>query len=218
MTTPLLPDWLDRLRNLAPALLGAGGLYAAATVAFGFSPETTDVGYAPEQPIPFSHRLHAGELRIDCRYCHDTVERAAHAAIPPTATCMNCHARVRTESRHLALLRRNHAAGQPIPWIRVHDLPDHAYFDHSAHVGAGVGCVSCHGRVDRMDVVEQVEPLSMGWCLDCHRDPAPHLRPPERVTDMGWQPAEHGGRGTQDQLRHGRSARGAAQDCSACHR
>jgi hypothetical protein len=108
---------------------------------YGFSPKTTDVGYAPEQPVPYSHALHAGEMGIDCRYCHNTVESAAHAAIPPTATCVNCHAKVRARSEKLTAVRSSYATGMPVPWVRVHDLPDYVYFNHSAHVRRGVGCV-----------------------------------------------------------------------------
>ncbi len=152
---------------------------------WGSPRRATDVGYAPEQPVPYSHALHAGQLGIDCRYCHNTVETAAHAAVPPTQTCMNCHAAIRKESEKLIPVRASYATGMPIPWVRVHDLPDYVYFNHSAHVRRGVGCVSCHGRVDTMEVVYQAEPLSMGWCLDCHRNPERHLRPVEFVTEHG---------------------------------
>ena len=176
------------------------------------------MGYQPEQPVPYSHALHAGELGIDCRYCHNTVETAAKAAIPPTQTCMNCHT---TVSHRLARSCCRSARATPpacrCEWVRVHDLPDYVYFNHSAHVRRGVGCVTCHGRVDTMEVVYQVEPLSMGWCLDCHRNPEQHLRPVEFVTQMDWVPDE-------DQLaarrraaaRHTTSTR--PTDCTTCHR
>ena len=216
MSRTHLPAWIDRLLRPGLALGGLAALYVLTVVGFGASPRTTDVGYAPEQPVPFSHRLHAGELQLDCRYCHDTVERAAHAAVPPTATCMNCHKAIHTDSPLLAPVRESFANDTPLPWARVHDLPDHAYFDHSSHVAAGVGCVSCHGRVDQMDVVRQVEPLSMGWCLDCHREPAAALRPLDRVTDMDWTPADGGTAWQAELARRGTFA--ASTDCSTCHR
>ncbi|MGV8042467.1 MAG: cytochrome c3 family protein [Thermoanaerobaculaceae bacterium] len=153
---------------------------------------------------------------MDCRYCHTTVEQAGFAAIPPSATCLNCHQRVRTQSPKLKPVRDAAAGGPPVAWVKVHDLPDYVYFNHSAHVRRGVGCESCHGRIDRQDVVRQVATLSMGWCLDCHRDPDPHLRPAEAVTVMGWTPAE-------DRRVLGRRLREAAgiapsEQCWTCHR
>jgi hypothetical protein len=212
----VFPRWTWVLRpGFAAAVLG-GLVYAALVVWLGFSPKTTDVGYAPEQPVPYSHALHVGQLGMDCRYCHNTVETAAHAAVPPTQTCMNCHAAIRKESEKLIPVRASFATGMPIGWIRVHDLPDYVYFNHSAHVRRGVGCVSCHGRIDSMDVVYQAELLSMGWCLDCHRNPERHLRPVEFVFELDWVPAE-------DQLALGRRLREAGDinppvDCNTCHR
>ena len=193
----IFPGWTNRLRVLVAAAAVIGPVYVVLLVAYGASTTTTDVGYAPLQPIPYSHAVHAGDLGIDCRYCHASVEVAAAATLPPTQTCMNCHTRehgLRPESAKLVLLREafygseRAPAGLPIPWVRVHDLPDYVYFDHSAHVRRGVGCVSCHGRIDRMEVVHQAQPLSMSWCLECHRDPAPNLRPLDAITDMTWTP------------------------------
>jgi len=186
----LFPRWIDRARPLAGALLAIVPLYLVSVVYYGGSPRTTDVGYSPLQPVPFSHAMHAGELGMDCRYCHNTVETAAEAAIPPTATCMNCHALLGAKSDKLLPVRQSRASGGPVAWIRVHDLPDYAYFDHGAHLVAGVGCASCHGRLDKMEEVYQVETLSMGWCLDCHRNPDRHLRPQQFITDMDWTPGE----------------------------
>lgn len=191
--------------------------YVVLLVAYGASPAATDVGYAPQQPVPYSHALHAGELGMDCRYCHTAVESAAHATLPPTKTCMNCHATIFADSPNLALVRESYATGVPIPWVRVHDLPDYSYFDHSAHVRRGVGCVTCHGSVDKMEVVYQAQPLSMSWCLDCHRQPEKYLRPVEEVTNMNYFPP--GG----DQLALGRRLRqeyniNPSTDCSTCHR
>ena len=140
------------------------------------------------QPVQFDHRHHVVDDLIDCKYCHQTVDRAPSAGIPPTGVCLNCHSQVWNKSRLLDVVRASWFTGQPIPWVRVHQLPGFVYFNHAAHVNKGVGCVECHGRVDQMPVIEQIAPLTMGWCLDCHRDPYPRLRPPEEVTSMTWKP------------------------------
>ena len=150
------------------------------------SPEYTDVGYRPLQPIEYSHKLHAGDLGMDCRYCHTTVEVSAKANVPPTETCMNCHTLVGADNPKLDLVRESWTMNRSIEWVRVHDLADYSFFNHSAHVNVGVGCESCHGNVAAMVKVEQKEPLSMGWCLECHRAPEMHLRPLEEVTKMNW--------------------------------
>jgi hypothetical protein len=216
MDSFVFPKWTNALRPALAVGIGVGMVYVVFVTAYGASPKTTDVGYAPLQPVEYQHSMHAGELGMDCRYCHNTVERTAHAAIPPTQTCMNCHERIKAESAKLLKVRESYATGMPVAWVRVHDLPDYVYFDHSAHLRAGVGCVSCHGRVDKMDVVYQVEPLSMGWCLDCHRNPEQHLRPREAITQMDWVP-------TEDQQSLGRRLRelydvNPKDDCSVCHR
>ncbi|MEX1311004.1 MAG: cytochrome c3 family protein [Candidatus Sulfomarinibacteraceae bacterium] len=199
------------------ALAAVGGLvYASVLVYLGFSPKATDVGYMPTQPVPYSHALHVGQLGMDCRYCHTGVEQTAHASVPPTQTCMNCHSKVRANSEKLIPVRESYATGMPVEWIRIHDLPDYVYFNHSAHVRRGVGCVSCHGRIDTMEVVYQAEPLSMGWCLECHRNPEKHLRPVEFVTKLDWVPEE-------DQLELGTRLRelnniNPKETCNTCHR
>jgi hypothetical protein len=180
------PRWANLARPAIAVAMVVVPAYVVLLLAYGLSPRTLAIGYEPKQPVPYSHALHAGKLGIDCRYCHTTVETAAFAAVPPTQTCMNCHAKIRAKSEKLLLIRESYATGLPVPWVKVHDLPDFVYFDHSAHVRKGVGCVECHGRVDTMEVVHQVHRLSMGWCLDCHRDPASHLRPPALVTKMDW--------------------------------
>lgn len=214
----VFPEWVDKLRPLILGGLLVFPVYLVAVVGFGASPKTTDVGYAPIQPVPFSHALHAGKLGMDCRYCHSTVEKAAFAAIPPTQTCMNCHNSIKVTSEKLKPVHEAYKTGKPIPWVKVHDLPDYAYFNHSAHVTRGVSCVECHGRVDTMEVVYQHEPLSMSWCLDCHRDPHPHLRPQEYITDLDWQPPEG-----QTREEVGRAVAEThkifpSQNCSTCHR
>ncbi len=213
---PVFPKWINQVRPLVAGALLIAPVYAVMLVWYGGSPKTTDVGYAPKQPVSYSHALHAGDLGMDCRYCHSTVEVAARSAIPPTQTCMNCHKSVRATSTKLLPVRESYATGMPVPWVRVHDLPDFVYFNHSAHVTRGIGCVTCHGRVDKMDVVTQVQPLSMGWCLDCHRRPEKNLRPVEYVTKMDWVPQE-------DQLTLGSRLKSSynikpSTDCSTCHR
>ncbi len=186
----VFPRWANYLLPLIVIAGAGGGAITPAIVGLGFSAETLNVGYAPEQPVPYSHALHVGELGLDCRYCHTTVEDASFAAIPPTQTCMNCHTGIRSDSTRLQEVFKSNETGEPVPWVKVHDLPDYVYFNHSAHVNKGVSCVSCHGRVDKMVVVHQAEPLSMGWCLDCHREPEKHLRPVDKVTDLAWKPKQ----------------------------
>lgn len=198
------------------ALVGGG----AVTFLFWyyFSASNLQVGYEPVQPVPYSHRLHAGELGIDCRYCHANVERSAEAMVPPTQTCMGCHSIVKQGSARLALVRESFETGNPIEWVRVHKLPDHAFFNHSVHLNVGVGCVTCHGRVDQMEVVRVQQPLSMGWCLDCHRNPGPNLRPRDdnpanSITNMAWTQTAT----PEEQQRLAANVH-PPQNCSGCHR
>ncbi len=197
----------------------AGGLGTTLLVAgiwYYGSPKFTDVGYRPIQPIPYSHRLHVGELGLDCRYCHASVEVSSVANVPPTATCMNCHRTVKRESPLLEPIRDSASTGRPMRWVRVHKLPDFAYFTHAMHVAAGIGCVTCHGRIDEMERVTQAQPLSMGWCLECHRNPAPYRRPPSEVTNMKWTAPKDArllaARLEQEHPVH------PPVDCSGCHR
>jgi hypothetical protein len=182
------------------------------------TPKFTRVGYAPIQPVPFSHALHAGQLGIDCRYCHNFVESSGFANLPTSQTCMNCHSQIKTTSPLLAVVRQSYATGQPVPWVQVHQVPDFVYFNHSIHIARGVSCVECHGRIDQMDTVEEVKSLAMAFCLDCHRDPAEHLRPVSEVTNLGWQaPSEAAQRALGERLvREWRS--NPPQSCSGCHR
>ncbi len=201
---------------LVIAVLATGGLVTTVGIFwYYFSPKNLQVGYQPEQPVPYSHRLHAGELGMDCRYCHSNVETTAHATVPPTQTCMGCHAVVRPDSARLAPVRESWETGESLHWVKAHVLPDHAYFDHSVHLAAGVGCVSCHGRIDQMETVRVVEPIAMQWCLECHRDPGPHLRPRDQITNMEWEPDEEWARtGLQQAL----AAVNPPEHCSGCHR
>jgi hypothetical protein len=183
-----------RSLNKLPQILGAVGAVVPAVVVllvwYYLTPKNFQVGYAPTQPVPYSHRLHVGQLGMDCRYCHANVETAAHAMIPPTQTCMGCHAIVKTDSAKLKPVRDSWEKGTAVEWVKIHHLPDHAYFNHSVHVAVGVGCATCHGRVDRMEVVRSDQPINMGWCLDCHRNPTPNLRPKDQVTNMEWTPEQ----------------------------
>jgi hypothetical protein len=139
----------------------------AAVVAY--FPSASNQGYMPDQPIPFSHKLHAGQYKVACTYCHSSVEKSAHATVPAVNVCMNCHSVVKTDSPHIQKLREHFYSGKPVEWVRIHELPDHAYFNHKRHVAKGVACETCHGDVRGMEKVYQVAPLTMGWCLDCHR-------------------------------------------------
>lgn len=210
------PRWANSLRPHLTAAAILGPVFVIALIYLAFSPQTTAVGYRPVQPVPYSHLLHAGELGIDCRYCHTAVERTAAAGVPPTSVCMNCHARIKGGSDLLRPVRDGYESGLPVRWMRIHDLPDYSYFHHGAHVSRGVGCESCHGRIDRMAVVSQREGLNMAWCLGCHRDPDPNLRPPAEAVTMGYAPGE-------DRREMGRRLRAArdinpSTDCSTCHR
>jgi hypothetical protein len=169
-----------------------------------------------QQPVQFSHEHHVSGLGIDCRYCHTSVEDSSFAGIPPTETCMQCHSQIWSDSPKLAPVRESFRTGQPIAWTRVHDLPDFAYFDHSIHVAKGIGCTSCHGRVDQMPLLWREESLQMKWCLDCHRNPEKFVRPREHVFEMDWQAPQD-----QPQLAKELVAEyhiGNATNCSVCHR
>jgi len=180
------------------------------------SPKYTNVGYRPTQPVPYSHKLHAGDLGMDCRYCHVNVERSPNATVPATGTCMNCHKLVLPESPKLALIRESAATGTPMQWVKVHKVADYVYFNHSAHLNAGVGCFSCHGNVAQMEVVTQNQPLSMSWCLDCHRAPENSLRPASEVTNMNWAPPANQMEFAAQVIKEKRLK--PPTDCSGCHR
>lgn len=225
--TALFPKWTNKLPAVLALGAAAAGLAVVFVVNFWFSPKHTDVGYQPYQPIAYSHKLHAGSLGMDCRYCHRMVEEGPHATIPDAGTCMGCHRHVKQDSVALAPLREAFADGMadgtPIPWIKVHLLPEYAYFNHAVHIRANVGCASCHGRVDQMEIVHQVEPLSMGWCLECHRDPTPHIRPADiAVTQMDWTPTEASIAAAKKLLEVQGDAKYPALNppthCGACHR
>lgn len=171
-----------------------------------------------EQPIPFSHKHHAGELGIACLYCHSGVEKSAVAGVPTTEVCMTCHSQIWTNAVMLAPERASLANDKPIRWNRVHRLPQYVYFDHSIHIAKGVGCSTCHGRIDEMALTLQASPLTMGWCIDCHSNPAPNLRPANQIFNMDWKPPS-------DQEKQGHALMKAygirnsgLTECSVCHR
>lgn len=220
----VFPTWVNQFVKLAGAGAALALAYGVTVYVYGTMPTTLNTGYSPEQPVPFSHKLHAGELKMDCRYCHNTIEVASHAAIPPTNTCANCHApsatgksTIHVDSRRLLPVRKSFATGEPIQWERVHDLSDHVYFDHASHVNRGVSCVECHGRVDKMEQVWQDKPLSMSYCLDCHRNPEPRLRPRSEITNLEWKRTDD----IEAHLAAIKAEYGdikASTACSTCHR
>jgi hypothetical protein len=201
------------------SILGALVLVGALTwivLAVNRSPYVTEAGVVRRQPVPFSHKHHVSDIGIDCRYCHTFVEEAAVAGLPPTKTCMNCHAQIWAESPMLEPVRASWRTDTSLAWVRVHDLPDFVYFDHSIHVQKGIGCVTCHGRVDEMPLMWRQHSLLMEWCLECHRAPERFVRPRAFVFSMDWQPAE-------DQLTLGRKLVqeyhiAKLTSCSVCHR
>jgi hypothetical protein len=218
MSRLIFPQWTETLKKWINLLILGAPVYLVALIAYGVTPEAIRIGYQPDQPVPYSHALHVGELGMDCRYCHSTVERAAKAAIPPAATCMNCHQTVQPQSDKLLPVRAAFGENEPLRWVRVHDLPDYVYFNHSAHVAVGVGCESCHGRIDQMVKVYQHAPLTMGWCLDCHRltreSPTSVLRPRDKVTQMGYQPTDFDRQVVKTQAKDVFPP----TNCSTCHR
>jgi len=196
-----------------PVLVGMIGWLVFTTSRASFA---TRQGEILKQPIPFSHNHHVAHLGIDCRYCHTAVEKSSSAGIPPTATCMNCHSQIWAQAPMLEPVRTSFKTGKPIEWIRVHDLPQFVYFNHSIHVAKGVGCETCHGRVDKMPLMWQESPLTMSWCLDCHRDPVKNLRPAAAITTMGWEPPPNLAELQQDLAR--RNHVQSKMSCSTCHR
>ena len=171
---------------------------------------------SPQQPIAFSHKHHVGDDGIDCRYCHWSVEKSSFAGIPSAQVCLTCHSQLFRDAPMLEPLRESARTGVPLRWVRVHDLPDFVFFDHGIHLAKGVGCVECHGRVDRMPRIERVASLEMQWCLGCHRDPAPHLRRPQDVFDMASRPPQDPR--VRAELAAGLLPVQRLTDCSTCHR
>ncbi len=208
-------------------ILGVGAALTGGAVTVGvtyyFTPKYTRVGYQPVQPVPFSHKVHAGELGIDCRYCHNGVDKSWFSNLPGASTCMNCHSTVLKDDSRLAIVRESAATGKPIPWVQIHITPDYVYFNHSVHVARGISCVECHGRVDQMDEVYHAKPFSMSFCLNCHRNPAASIRPTDKVTDLGWAWSTNAEQNDALQMENGTKfvhdwKVQKLEDCSACHR
>jgi hypothetical protein len=185
---------------------------------FDRSSYRTGEGVALDQPVPFSHLHHVGEVGLACRYCHGGIETSAFAGLPSTEVCMTCHSQILKDASILEPVRRSLASGLPLTWQRVHTLPDYVYFNHAAHVTNGVGCVTCHGRVDEMPLVSQQAPLTMQWCLGCHRDPGPNLRPESAEFSMDWAPAGDRKKLAAALLAHYDIHPDRLTDCYVCHR
>jgi hypothetical protein len=210
------------MNTVSKATIFGAVFVIAGLVAIGYvlvrSPYFTDVNIPVEQPLPFNHEHHVSGLGIQCRYCHSTVQESSFAGIPPTQTCMSCHSQVWTQAPVLAPVRDSYAIGKPIEWNRVHDLGDFVYFNHSIHVAKGVGCSTCHGRVDQMTQVYKAEPMTMQWCLNCHRAPEQYLRPREEVYNMDWQaPADQLALG-QRLVQEYKIDTSRLTNCYVCHR
>src|SRR2546423_6760020 len=207
-------NYLSRATIFGAILILVSALFVAAEI--NRSGWNTGAYIERQQPIQFSHKHHVGDDGIDCRYCHTSVETAASAGIPSTSVCMNCHKQLWADSPYLEPVRASFETGKPIEWIRVHDLPDYVYFNHSIHVNKGVGCSTCHGQVDRMPIMMQDKSLQMEWCIDCHRHPEQYVRPREAVFSVDYAPPAD-----QDELGKRLVAEYQIQkltSCSTCHR
>ena len=213
----IFPKWTNKL----PAMVIAGGLLVGGVVTAGvtyyFTPKYSRVGYTPVQPVAFSHAIHADQLGIDCRYCHNGVEKSWYSNVPAAGTCMNCHNQVLKDDPKLALVRESAATGKPIAWVQIHKTPDYVFFNHSVHVNRGISCVHCHGPVNKMDEVRHSKSLGMSFCLECHRDPAAKIRPADQVYNLDWQAPEGfaqsgGAKLVKDWNVH------PGESCSVCHR
>ncbi|MBM3882205.1 MAG: cytochrome c3 family protein [Verrucomicrobia bacterium] len=214
----VFPKWTNQLPlKLVAGVLLLGGS-AVAGIWYYFTPAYTRVGYQPIQPVSFSHNIHVEQLGLDCRYCHDGVEKSWYSNIPASSVCMNCHNQVLKDDPKLALVRESAASGRPIPWVQVHKVPDYVYFNHAVHVNRGVSCVHCHGQLNQMDEVYHAKPLGMTFCLECHRHPEAYLRAPAEVYNLEWQPENQ----TQQLADGARYVKEwnvkRLEHCSACHR
>ena len=214
----LFPPSANKLPLQIIIYLGVLAAIATAGVTYYMTPKYTRVGYAPVQPVPFSHAKHVNEVGLDCRYCHSNVDQSYHSNVPTAQTCMNCHNLIKATSPLLAPVRESYETGKPVPWIWIHQTPDYAYFNHSIHVNRGVSCVECHGKVNEMDTVTHMQPLSMGFCLDCHRNPEARLRDPKDIFNLDSKTLVEQGR-TADAAKfvHDWKVK-PPQSCSGCHR
>jgi hypothetical protein len=219
-----MPQIFSRTANIVSkaslvAVLGTVAVLGGVLYAIMMSPYYTNVNVTREQPVPFSHKHHVGELGIDCRYCHTSVEKSAFAGVPPTQTCMTCHSQIWTNAPMLEPVRQSYRDNVSISWIRVNALPDYVYFNHSIHVAKGVGCTTCHGPIAQMPLTYKANTLYMGWCLDCHRQPEKNLRPKSEVFNPNYvQPANQMELGAQLAKEYHLQPLKTLQSCSTCHR
>lgn len=230
---PRWTNWLPLKVAIAVVFIAFG---VSVGVAYYFTPKYTRVGYEPTQPVPFSHKIHAGQLGLDCRYCHSFSEASSHANVPTNQTCFNCHGpgkgNIRSNSPNLELVVKANETGKSIPWVKIHKAPDYVYFNHSAHLNRGISCVSCHGKINEMEVVRHDQPQSMGWCLDCHRNPEPNLVPragdPKpgggvyedmmtRLFDVEKMKEDPAAVAAQGALLYEKRKLAAPENCGACH-
>lgn len=220
----VFPRWTNRLPGqIIFGLLLIGGVVTAG-LNYYFTPKYTRVGYQPTQPVPFSHSIHVNQLGIDCRYCHDGVEKSWYSNVPAADTCINCHSAVRADDPKLEPIRASYKdENKPVEWVQIHKLPDYVYFNHSVHVNRGVSCVECHGRVDKMDEVRHEKHFSMTFCLDCHRelspengDPNKRLRPLEKITDLAYDRSKDPANKDRNFVKEWHVK--TSENCSACHR
>ena len=220
----VFPRWTNRLPGqIIFGLLLIGGVVTAG-LNYYFTPKYTRVGYQPTQPVPFSHSIHVNQLGLDCRYCHDGVEKSWYSNVPAADTCINCHSAVRADDPKLEPIRASYKdANKPVEWVQIHKLPDYVYFNHSVHVNRGVSCVECHGRVDKMDEVRHEKHFSMTFCLDCHRelspengDPNKRLRPLDKITDLAYDRSKDPANKDRNFVKEWHIK--TSENCSACHR
>lgn len=214
----IFPEWTNKVPVRASIALTIVAIAIIVGMTYYLTPKYSNVGYQPLQPVAFSHYLHAGQLGIDCRYCHTYVDRSEHSNIPSSNTCMNCHNQVLPDSPALAPVRDSYESGLPVPWVKVHNTPDYVYFNHAVHVNRGISCVDCHGQVDEMDVVYQSQPLTMRFCLDCHRKPEDKIRPLDEVYNLTWTAEnKEAQREMGEKFVHDWRVT-PPQSCSGCHR
>ncbi|MFA5057292.1 MAG: cytochrome c3 family protein [Opitutaceae bacterium] len=214
----VFPKWSNALPLQIILYLFVLGGTVTAGVTYYCTPKYLRVGYAPVQPVPYDHSLHAGQLGLDCRYCHSNVDQSGFANLPTSQTCMNCHSLVKPQSPLLAVVRASYQSGEPVPWVQVHKAPDYVYFNHAVHVNRGVSCVECHGQINEMPVVYHAKSLSMKFCLTCHRDPASFLRAPADVYNLDSPTLAAQGRAAEAaRLIHDWKIK-PPESCSGCHR
>jgi hypothetical protein len=213
----IFPKWTNKL----PSRIIAGALLVGTTVTAGIwyyaTPKYLRVGYEPIQPVGFPHSVHVDQVGLDCRYCHNGVEKSWYSNIPSASTCMNCHGQILANDPRLALVRESAATGKPIPWVQIHKTPDYVYFNHSVHVNRGISCFNCHGEINKMDEVRHAKPFGMAFCLECHRNPEKFVRPPDQVFNLNWHTNEAAQLEMGKKFVHDWKVE-SLQNCSTCHR